>query len=1364
VKRSRLEPGSATLRALCGALALLAFTALAPAAQAAQTRVKVNSFGALDNPSAVAIDQSSGDLYVADTANHRIEKFDEAGNFLLAFGADVGGPGVDTCTSSCQPGTAGADPGAFEEPKFLAVDDDSSSPSFHDVYVADTADNLISKFDSEGNLIASWGNNGPLGTPDGQLDGPPSGAFVFLGGIAVDSSGVLNANEGFLENQATRQYTIFRFTEDGSFASEVTLHDEFGTRSRGLALDAAGDIFKVQGDGQVKEFDPAGNEVGLVTPERAINSATALAIEPASGDLYVATPSGTDHYAFNGAGEVLQAGGGTCKVEPESLSFHGCDPTDSLALPFGPAGIDVNSASGETYLSDPAAGEVDVYSALLTIPDATTEAATEVGAHKATLNGTVDPAGLQVTECFFEYLSEAERERNETEGKAAFAGAAQAPCVPAAAAIPADSSPHTVEAKITGLNAGTAYHFRLIAANANDAGAVPNPGADLLLHTSPPPSIDEATATEVGEHSATLNAKVNPRGFATSCSFEYGTDTSYGLGSVPCEPANLGSGTADVSVLAHLEGLSPNFTYHWRVHAESENGEAPGVDHTFVFLTEPEGSPPGSCPANEALRTGPSAHLPDCRAYELVTPPRKNGALIGNVTFVGIQPDVASDGSRVIAGSIQCFAGATSCQAQHGDGVGSPYAFTRTSNGWLPTALAPSAAEFPLATPWGYNADSGAALFSMSTLPQGEDDFYKREADSSFVDVGPVTPPELGAQGPIGGKVRGIEQVHTAGFSHFAWETEARWPFDQSTGGAQFNAYEYAGVGNAQPLLVGVSGGQGSTDLISICGTNLGSDITQARPGTMSEDGRTVYFTALTEGGGTGVRCPSGSGTNAGTPVPANAIYARIDGERSDAHTVAISNPSPSECGGGEAAAEKACREAAGKPAGAEFFGASADGSKAFFASTQQLTDAASEDSHSGDNASRIAAGCELTTGPNGCNLYLYDSNQPAGHHLIAISAGDTSGLGPEVQGVMAFSPDGSHIYFVARGVLAANQDENGELAEPAADNLYVYKRDATHPAGHTAFIATLPGSDREEWDSRPGQPANVTPDGRFLVFTSHGQLTPDATSRSGAAQVYRYDAETEALTRVSIGERGFDDNGNRSTATPCAVNACSEDARIVAAVGNSRSDPTMSDAGSRVFFQSPLGLTPGASNDVQIGSGEEGIPVYVQNIYEWEPQGSGCAEAGGCLSLVSGGNDTSVNAGAPGACTHGGVSSSVCLLGTDTSGENVFFTTTDQLVPQDTDSELDFYGAHVAGGFAHPAESEICLTADACHGEGTQEGPQPSAATPGFNGPGNLHQTKCKKGFVKKHGRCVKKHIRRHRKKHRRPHRRASDNRRADG
>ena len=106
----------------------------------------------------------TGDVYVADTGNHRVDQFSSSGSFIRAFGADVGGAGVDVCTSGCQAGTAGTAPGQLTEPKFIDVDN-STGPSAGDVYVADGTDRIVQKFDSSGHLITSWGSGGEIQFP-----------------------------------------------------------------------------------------------------------------------------------------------------------------------------------------------------------------------------------------------------------------------------------------------------------------------------------------------------------------------------------------------------------------------------------------------------------------------------------------------------------------------------------------------------------------------------------------------------------------------------------------------------------------------------------------------------------------------------------------------------------------------------------------------------------------------------------------------------------------------------------------------------------------------------------------------------------------------------------------------------------------------------------------------------------------------------------------------------------------------------------------------------------------------------------------------------------------------------------------------
>jgi hypothetical protein len=1214
----------------CGSLALTATPALA-----LNTHVFSTSFGssgsgagqlALASNSGVAVNSSTHDVYVADTGNARVDQFSSSGTFIRAWGwgvADGITEEFQTCTLTCFKGVSGSKPGQFTAPTFIAVDN-SGGPSTEDVYVGDSGTNLVQKFDASGNLISGWGSGG-------QLNGSTATKFGALAGIAVDSSGNL-----FVYDQNEE---MFEFGQDASFVKNF--NTVFAATPAGIAVDSAGNLYIVRGNPNVEKISSTGADLGQITTG---GNATGLAIDPSSNDIYVdAGGAGIDHYD-------------PLSCHPTGADQSGCTPTDSFGSTHlsGAAGLVVDSSNHNVYAADSGDGRIAVFTPAV-LPDVTTNAASNVGATTATLNGAVNANGTTISDCHFEYVTDA---AFQATGYTDLSSGGSVPCD----TTPSGPNPTPVHAGISGLNAGTAYHFRLAAANSDGTTL----GADRTVTIPIPPSLDATLAQNLGLTSVDLTAKVNPNHGDTSYHFEYGTDTSYGT-SVPVPDADIGSGAIDVAVSQHITGLFAGTLYHFRLVAHNVAGTTIGADHTFAYDTSGGG-------------------LPDGRAYEMVTPPQKNAALVGDL-FLGDNPDISEDGSRLIEKTVQCFAGAGSCDVSRGI-VGVPYAFSRTSGGWVATSLAPPATQFDANSNWLVSADAGTALFSMPTPPGGEDDWYaRRPADGSFVDIGPATP-GTGVHSEEFSALTTNGRVATADLSRVVYQDLRVWSFDATEGGKP-SLYEYAGTGNPAPVLVGVSGGPGTTDLISVCGTEIGGSGSDTPVGVLSADGRTVYFTALA--------CASGSGVNASppVPVPARELYARIDESR----TVLISERSPADC-------TSACQSSEARDA--QFRGASADGSKVFFTSTQQLRDGASQDSQTSDSAN--GTGCGSTTGPNGCNLYLYDFANPAGHNLIDVSAGDTSGEGPRVQGLLAFSTDGSHVYFVARGVLTGAPNGQEQTAQNGANNLYVFERDTTPAGGHVAFITALPGSDVEEWrgeQSPVGNPANVTPDGRFLVFTSHGALTPDDARTDGAQQVFRYDAQTEQLVRLSIGEHGFNDNGNASTGDASIVPAY----HFYSRAGAGRSDPTMSHDGSYVFFMSPVGLTPHALDDVRIGTDEHGNPAYAQNVYEYH---------GGHVSLISDGRD--VSAARSVFCN---LISSVCLIGTDENGANVFFTSADQLAPQDTDTQIDYYDARICTSSdpcvkSPPPSSPPCL-GEACRGT---PGATPSLLTPGsatFSGAGNL-------------------------------------------
>jgi hypothetical protein len=196
-----------------------------------------------------------------------------------------------------------------------------------------------------------------------------------------------------------------------------------------------------------------------------------------------------------------------------------------------------------------------------------TGAASSVVQTSATLNATVDPNGVEVSECKLEY--------GTTTGYGS-----SAPCTP-----PPGSSknPVAVSASITGLSANTIYHFRVVAKN---LGGTSN-GSDQTFATLPrAPTVETQAAASITHTSATLNATVNPNGGEVSrCKLEYGTTTAYGS-SAACVPPP-GSGETPVAVSASITGLSTNTTYHFRVVAKNLGGTSNGSDQTFVTTPPP---------------------------------------------------------------------------------------------------------------------------------------------------------------------------------------------------------------------------------------------------------------------------------------------------------------------------------------------------------------------------------------------------------------------------------------------------------------------------------------------------------------------------------------------------------------------------------------------------------------------------------------------------------------------------------------------------------------------------------------------------------------------------------------------------------
>jgi len=247
--------------------------------------------------------------------------------------------------------------------------------------------------------------------------------------------------------------------------------------------------------------------------------------------------------------------------------------------------------------------------------------------------------------------------------------------------IPADSSEHTVEAKATGLEPNTTYDITLIAKNAGDpveAGPVSFTTAAVVPEVETVPAFAIEGGTE-----ALVGGRINPHNSATTYWIEYGPTEAYGASAPVNEDGSAGSGGTWQVFSQKISGLTPSSEYHFRVVAESAAGpKVSGVDETFE--TAPVAAPEPACP-NAALRAeNNSTALPECRAYEQVSPVDKNGFDASlNADLLQSAFIASTDGLSLYFESAGAFADAKA------GALLNQYLARRDASGWKTSGLTP---------------------------------------------------------------------------------------------------------------------------------------------------------------------------------------------------------------------------------------------------------------------------------------------------------------------------------------------------------------------------------------------------------------------------------------------------------------------------------------------------------------------------------------------------------------------------------------------------------------------------------------------------------------------------------------------------
>jgi DNA-binding beta-propeller fold protein YncE len=391
--------------------------------------------GQLKAPSAVAVNESTGDVYVLDEGDRRVERFSATGTYEGQFD----GSGKFEVVGAGEPnkeGTAagfGGQPGEIETGQIsfageaqtsgIAVDNSSeaSDPSKGDLYVIDRGHEVIDKFSAEGEYV-------------GQLSEAAGEALFEAGGVAVERSGALLLYQIGGEGNGT--IYIFGDQLANTYAGKVgPIAFRAGNFAPGFSVDGEGDFYlrgRQAGRFEIEKYDHTGHQLSERLDEE---NSSAVAADQLSNNIFV--DNITSVAAFSPSGTELER----LTVPGE----HG-------------AGLAVNAASETLYVADSEANVIDVYAPQIPgAPSVESEAISGVSGDSASFEAQLNPRGAE-SSYRFEYGP------CTTPSTCSSSPYGQRAPVPDGQ-LEGDFEIHTVTVHVQGLAPGTSYHFRLGAEN-----------------------------------------------------------------------------------------------------------------------------------------------------------------------------------------------------------------------------------------------------------------------------------------------------------------------------------------------------------------------------------------------------------------------------------------------------------------------------------------------------------------------------------------------------------------------------------------------------------------------------------------------------------------------------------------------------------------------------------------------------------------------------------------------------------------------------------------------------------------------------------------------------------------------------------